>query len=813
MAAPKLQERLANPDGKWTVLGVCVLLVVAVFAVFSRTLRHEFVSYDDYDYFSSNYQVKAGLTWKGVGWAFRTGHASNWHPVTWLSLMLDAQLFGTGPMGPHLTNVLLHAATAVLLFLLLKQLTGLRSNKSIGATTTEADTLWPGAFVAAVFAIHPLRVESVAWVAERKDVLSGLFFMLTLLMYARYVQKVENGKQKAESIEQGGETSNIQHPTSSAQGCYWSAVFIFALGLMSKPMLVTVPFVLLLLDYWPLKRFAIYDTDSCRVLAIHRSLRFTIRRLIWEKIPFFGLSAASCVATVLAQQEAIKSMIVLPLTLRFCNALMAYVAYLVQTVWPCNLAVFYPYYFFNVPVWQIAGAGGLLLSVTALVLVAAKRFPYLPVGWLWYLGMLVPAIGLVQVGDQSHADRYTYLPQIGLYLAMVWAVRDFTATWRYRCQVLGAAAGIVIAALMACTWRQVLYWRNSETLWTHTLACTSDNAFAHNNLGVTFTAQGRLDEAIVHFQKALESRPDSPEWQNNLGVALRRKGRLDEAIVHFKKALEIRPDYAEIHNALGITLVQKGQLDEAMAQYQEAIQLKPDSAAAHYNLAIVLAQKDQLAEAIAHYQKTIQINPDYAEAHYNLGAAFGLRGRLDEAVEQYRKAIEIKPDYADAHGNLANVLATQGKLDAAVKEYRRLLELVPDSAQSHFRLGQALQAQRDFKTAITEYQRAMELNPKHLPVCLSLGWLLAACPEASLRDGNKAVELGQQAEQLARGESPQILDTLAAAYAEAGRFDEAVETAKRALNLPATQNNQPLAEVIQARLKLYEANSPYHEKP
>ncbi|MGA2242992.1 MAG: tetratricopeptide repeat protein [Verrucomicrobiota bacterium] len=795
MAASELQKCPAGPDGKWTVLGVCVLLAVAVFVVFGQTLRHEFVSYDDYDYFSSNYHVKAGVTWNGAQWAFRTGYASNWHPLTWLSLMLDVQLFGTGPAGLHLMNVLLHAANAVLLFLLLRRMMGLRSNNSIGAPATTAGTLWSSAFVAAIFAIHPLHVESVAWVAERKDVLSGLFFLLTLLMYARYAQK----RSKVESQE--SRTQAVPALDSRPWTLdYGLALLFFALGLMSKPMLVTVPLVLLLLDWWPLERFTIYD------------LRFTIRRLIWEKIPFFGLSAASCVATVLAQQEAIRSTIAWPLTTRLANALISYVTYIAQTVWPDNLAVFYPYRF-DVPVWQIAGAGGLLLSVTVLMLAAARRFPYLLVGWLWYLGMLVPVIGLVQVGDQSHADRYTYLPQIGLSLVIVWAVKYWTASWRWRHQVLGVAAGSVIVALLAGSWRQTSYWRNSESLWAHTLACTSDNSFAHMNMGVTLTAQDRLDEAIEHFQKALKVRPDYAECHNNLGVALRRKGQVDEAIMHFQKALEIHPDHAEIHNGLGFTLVQKGQVDEAIAHYQEAIQLEPDYAEAHYNLANMLAKKGQFAEAIVQYQKAIQLNPDYAEAHYNLGAGFGLRGRLDEAVEQYRKAIQIKPDYADAHGNLANVLATQGKLDEAVKAYRRLLELAPNSGQAHFRFGQVLQARRNFPAAAAEYQQALNLDSRHLSAHLSLAWLLATCPEATLRDGGRAVELARAAEQLGGGESPQILDTLAAAYAEAGQFGEAVETAKRALNLTATQNNQPLAEAIQARLKFYEANAPFHEKP
>jgi tetratricopeptide (TPR) repeat protein len=671
MAALKSSEYPTDWNNNGTIVGVCIMLVVAVFLVFGQTLQHGFINYDDSLYFSSNPPVQAGLTWKGVSWAFRTGHASNWHPLTWLSLMFDVEMFGTDPAGPHLMNVILHAVNAVLLFLLLRRLMRLRSDASsplmvlrshasVGVTGTPAGTLWSCAFVAAVFAIHPLRVESVAWVAERKDVLSGLFFMLTLLFYARYVQKAENGKLKAES---GGRfPSSIFHPLFSSS--YWLALLFFALGLMSKPMLVTVPFVLLLLDWWPLERFTIHDS------------RFTIRCLIWEKIPFFGLSAASCVATVLAQREAIKSTIVMPFTLRSGNALISYVTYIGQMFWPDNLVVFYPYRF-DIPTWQVAIAGLLLLFITLLAFRTARRFPYFITGWLWYLGMLVPVIGLMQVGDQSHADRYTYLSQIGLYLVMVLAIKDWTVSWRYRRQVLGAAMGIVIAALMVCSWRQTSYWSNSESLWAHTLDHTSGNYVAHNDLGVMLGSRGQLDEAIEHFQKALEIRPDYPEGHNNLGIALRRKGRLDEAIEHFKEA--------------------------------------------------------------------VKIAPTFADAYYNLGNALMQNGRLGEAMKEYRKALD--------------------------------------------------------------------LAPRHLPAHLSLAWLLATGPEASLRNGQKAMELAQQAEQLSGGTSPEILDTLAAAYAEAGRYPEAVETARQALSLPATQNNPSLADAIQARLKLYEAGSPYHAKP
>jgi len=666
-----------------------------------------------------------------------------------LSLMLDVELFGTGPAGPHLTNVILHAINTLLLFLLLKRLTS---------------TLWPSAFVATLFGIHPLHVESVAWVSERKDVLSGLFFMLTLLMYARYAQNCAK--------------SQVSGVTWLGSRDYWLAVLFFALGLMSKPMLVTLPFVLLLLDYWPLKRFGLSTLNSDQSRA---GSQLSTKRILWlvlEKIPFFVLSAASCMATVLAQREAIKSMNVLPFTLRLNNALVSVVTYITQMVWPANLAAFYPYRF-DTPAWQIAGAGMLLLFITVLAFRTAQRFPCFLVGWLWYLGMLVPVIGLVQVGGQAHADRYTYLPQIGLYLVIVWVIRDWTAGWRWRRPALGVAALSVVAVLMVCSLKQTAYWQNDESLWTHALACTSGNYTAHNNLGYVLVAQGRSAEAIKHYEEALAINPNYSEVINNLGTALLNQGRLDEAAKYYHRAIEIYPGFAEAYNNLGILLTKQG----------------------------------QTAEAIEQYRKAIELNPNRAEFYNNLGNLLATKGRTAEAIEQFQKALEVEPDNAKVRYNLANIFIVQGRWDEAIEQYQQALKQMPDSIHAHYQLGLALQSQGRFTAAIAQFQRVLELDPRHVTAQNNLAWLLATCPENSLRDGKKAVELAQQAVQLSGGNSPEILDTLAAAYAEAGSFPEAVETAQRALDLSAAQNKKPLAEVIQNQLKLFETHSPFHEKP
>jgi hypothetical protein len=434
------------------IAGISVLLVVAVFLVFGQTLWHDFVNYDDQDYFYSNPHVKAGLTWSGVMWAFRTGYAANWHPLTWLSLMLDAQLFGPGAAGPHLTNVLLHATNTVLLFLLLQRLT---------------DAHWRSAFVAALFGLHPLHVESVAWAAERKDVLSGLFFMLTLLMYARFV-----------------ELSKVQSPKSKV--FYALSLLLFACGLLSKPMLVTLPFVLLLLDYWPLNRFAV------STLKFQSS---TILRLALEKLPFLALSVASSAVTFVAQKDAVQPFDRIPMGIRAVNAMVSCVRYLRKMFWPVDLAIPYPYPgHWSFELFWLSAA--VFLAAIVFVVWLGRRFPFLITGWFWYLGMLVPVIGLVQVGAQSMADRYTYLPLIGVFILLVWGAGEVLESWRLPKQVMWSMAMLILAACTARTLDQLRLWQNTETLFHHTITVTKSNAVAYYNLGEYYSGKGKLDEAV-----------------------------------------------------------------------------------------------------------------------------------------------------------------------------------------------------------------------------------------------------------------------------------------------------------------------------
>ena len=468
--APEALDRLGLGSARrapvpGALLPICGLLVLAVIAVFGQTARHGFINFDDQDYVYENRHVRGGLTGEAAAWAITAYHSGNWHPLTWLSHMLDCQLYGLKPGGHHLTNVLLHAAAAVLLFLALRRMTG---------------AVWPSAWVAAVFAIHPLRVESVAWVAERKDVLSGLLFMLTVWFYARYAER----------------------PASWVR--YLSVVATFAIGLTAKPMLVTLPFVLLLLDYWPLGRIgpARQNTPEDEANRLRPGRLFL--RLVVEKVPLIVPAAASCVVTLAAQRVAIRPLEELDFAGRIANALVAYVAYLGKMFCPVWLAVLYPLPEGSLPAWEVVASVALSLAISAAVFVARRKCPYLLFGWLWYIGTLVPVIGLVQVGDQAMADRYTYLTQIGLYVVIAWSAAHVASSRRYPRWVFAVVSSLVVAGLMACAWQQTRHWRDSETLWTHALACTSGNSMAHNNLGLALSDRGEIDAAIAHFRLALE---------------------------------------------------------------------------------------------------------------------------------------------------------------------------------------------------------------------------------------------------------------------------------------------------------------------
>ena len=748
---------------------VCALLLLAVALVFGQTIRYDFVNYDDKFYVFENPHVSQGLSAGTVAWAFTDSHSCNWHPLTWLSHMLDCQLYGLGAGGHHLTNVLLHAAAAVLLFLVLHQMTG---------------DLWPSAWVAAVFAVHPLRAESVAWVAERKDVLSGLCFMLTLGAYVGYVRR----------------------PFSLVR--YLAVVLLFALGLMAKPMLVTLPFLMLLLDYWPLGRFhRAGDSGGNRGAALAGASRWLRSRPVVEKIPLLTLAAASCVVTCLAQTEAILAMDRIGLPSRIANAIVSYASYLVRVFYPARLAVFYPYPENGPPAWQIAGSLLLLAVLSAGVLLWIRKRPCLAVGWLWYLGMLVPVIGLVQVGAQAMADRYTYLPQIGLCLALAWGAADICREWPASRRLCGVASVVLLAALAACAWHQTSYWRNSETLWTRALACTSRNLMAHYNFGLFLQRQGKADEAMRHYREALEIRSDSVEVHYNLGLILQGRAVTDEAADHYRKALQANPAYTDAYNNLAVILHARGRTAEAIAHWQKALDLGPEYAEVHANLARAFQEQGRADEAIGHYRKALAIDPNDAALHNALGNVLLRKGATNEAIGQFRQAVEIRPGLADAHNNLGAALGRCGKIDEAMTHWQTALKIDPSQAEPHQNLGSALHQRGRTADALDQWRQAIRLSPDSAPLLNLTARVLATSPDAAIRNGAEAVGLAQRAVQLSGGRDAAFLDTLAAACAEAGRYPEAVDHAQRALALASEQGNTALADALRSRIRLYQSGS------
>jgi tetratricopeptide (TPR) repeat protein len=697
------------------IIAICAVLVGITWLVFAQTIRHQFVTYDDPQYVYANPDVSAGVSLPRISWAFTHTIAGNWHPITTISHMLDCQLYGLKPAGHHFTNVLFHTIAVVLLFRVLQQMTG---------------SLWRSAFVAALFAIHPLHVESIAWVSERKDVLSAVFFMLTLGAYVRYVR-------------------------TRSLTWYVLTLFVFALGLMSKPMLVTVPFILLLLDYWPLERIADPGFVKPKLRQLASSSQWpVIRRLVAEKLPLFALSTFSSVMTLFTQFQSTGTTSQLPLPWRLNNAAVSYVVYIWQMFWPAKLAAFYPHPNDQLRLWQVLLSVAFLIAVTLLAIHRRKELPYIFTGWFWYLGMLVPVIGLVEAGEQARADRYTYLPQIGLYVLVTWGITDLmTSVMTYRSRSRPRMAGrqstargtrknparsarvggsnpgvryqalcaaIAAAIIMAFSWRafvQTSYWKDSETLWNHALAVTGDNDVADQNLGFLFMQRGDLDSAISHFETALKIRS---------------------------------------HNS-----------------------------AAHYDFGSALIEN-------------------------SLASVLKLKGRLNEAVDHYENAMRLRPGYGDPYLNLGNVLFQQGRMRDAMAQWQKAHATLPKDARFHVALADAFLGAGLQKDAIAEYEYAARISALDPLPPNKLAWILATSSDASIRDGSRAVEFANEAVRLSHGKDPSYLRTLAAACAESGRFAEAEENARRAFRAAELLDNRALVNALRDEIALYELGLPYH---
>jgi len=770
----------ATPRPEWEVVCVCVFLVLAVLAVFGQTARFEFVNYDDGENVYENPMVEMGLSVKAVGWAFTHAQVANWVPLTTLSHELDCQLFGLHAGGHHLVNVLLHAANAVLLFLVLRQMTG---------------SMWRSAFVAAVFAVHPLRAESVAWVTERKDVLSALFFILSIGAYVRYV---ETWKASSFACKAKADRTADRMADKRGKVFYGLALVFFSLGLLAKSMVATLPFVLLLLDYWPLARMGgiknlefrtengeIGTTDGhCATGAggEKRSAGVPFWGLVREKVPFFALAAAAGAAAALVPDLVLTGTHQYPLLVRMDNALVSYVVYLRQTFFPAGLALPYPDVAGGPPKWEVGLALVLLAAISAGAMACRKRSPSVLVGWLWYLGMLAPVIGIVQISyDAAHADRYTYLPGIGLAIAVTWAVAEWSAGWKFRRVVLGGLMAGVIGAFTVCGHIQTWYWRESESLWTHTLASTSGNCVAHHNLGSALYQKGQVEEAIRQYQEALEIKPNYVSALDSLGLALAKNGQADEAIGQYRKALEINPAYEKAHNNLGHALAGKGDLEGAIAQFRQALEINPAYQDARYNLGIDLAKKGDLEEAITQYRKLLEINPDYAEARNNLGAALFAKAQVEEAITQFRKALETNPDYAEARNNLGVALFAKGDVEGAVAQYRKALEINPAYQDARNNLGRGLLRKGDFDGAMACFQRTSTLSPDPLERWRQLGgdFLHRADLEEAIECYGQALKINPR--------SADARANLGVALFQKGQTKEAMDSWQQALEIKPDQ--------------------------
>jgi protein O-mannosyl-transferase len=787
---------------------MAALLGLVTIALYWPVTSHDFINYDDNLYVTSNVHVQNGLTLESLKWAFFNPVNSSWQPLTLLSHMLDCQLFGLKPWGHHLTSVLLHAVNTVLVLLLLRRLTG---------------ACWRSLLAAALFGLHPLHVESVAWVAERKNVLSTCFGLLALLFYVRYAQAmIEKNREQNRQV--------FSSPLSAfTSGSYWLVFFFFLLGLLSKPMLVTWPFVMLLLDYWPLER--------------NKSSRAWL--LVTEKIPFFALASVASVVTFMVQKHegALGAGENLPLGARSENALISYCRYLGKMLWPTDFAVFYPHPGYW-PREEVFLAGLLIFGISVLLFVKRGQYPFLLIGWLWYCGTLVPVIQLVQTGAHAMADRYAYIPSLGILILAVWGAYELIRRRQYGVIALSVAGAAAIVMCLALTRQQIGYWKDSETLFRHALEVTENNHVAHHNLGTALGNRGQTDEAIRHFQEAIRLKPDYANAHYNLGIALSMRGQNDEAISQFQEAVRLKPDYTEAYYNLGTALGKKGRMDEAISNFQEAIRLKPDYTEAHYNLGTALGRKGQMDEAISQFQEAIRLKPD-AEAHNSLGLALLREGRVDEAGDHFQKAVEIDPGCLEARHNLGAVLLRQGQVDQAIVCFEKVVQIHPDHAEAHYNLGVALLRKGQVDQAIVQLCKALEIRPTFAEAEYSLGngfvrkgeaveavacfekalenrpdfaeaqnnlaWVLATWPAAAIRNGARAVQLAEKADLLSESKNPAFKGTLAAAYAEAGRFSEAVATAQRALGLAKAQTNNALIEALEPQIGLYQAGLPVRD--
>ena len=713
---------------KYTYL-IIIFLIFASFIVYSRILNNGFVNFDDNEYITENNHIKSGINQESIKWALSTTYCTYWHPLTWLSHMLDWSLFKDHAGGHHLISLLLHIGSVIFLFFFLNKMT---------------KNLWSSAFAAALFALHPLRVESVAWAAERKDVLSMFFGLASIYAYACYAE-------------------------SSKLSKYFLCLILFALGLMAKPMLVTLPFVLLLLDYWPLGRWqkvlnsvnmqVVNNTfpvkneiENCNVnsliekeisLPVKSSSRL-IGRLLWEKAPFIFLTIISSIVTFWAQNKngALPSMELLPFPTRIANTIISYVSYLGKIFWPVKLAVFYPYAH-SFPFWQILISCFILTGITIIVIYAIKKLPFLFVGWFWYLGTLIPGIGLVQAGMQAMADRHTYLPSIGIAIMLAWGIPLLFSCEDIRKKILFPAGITVLAILAVLTWRQCGYWKNSIDLSNHALQVTKDNATAHNNRGAAYYKLGQYQLSIEDYNSAIRLKPDFVDAYNNRGSAYDNLGQYQRAVEDFNRTIRLRTDYAVPYYNRGNTYLKLGQYQLAIEDFNEAIRLKPDYVDAYNSRGVAYDKLGQYLLAIEDFNRAIRLQPDYALAYQNRRNAYAKFGQQPLTIEDFNRAIRLKPDDAKAYNNRGTIYYKLGQKQRAIKDFNKAICLKPDYVDAYYNRGTIYSELGQYQRAIEDFNKAIRLKPDYADAYYSRGnaYAKSGQQQLAIEDFSKAIHL------------------------------------------------------------------------
>jgi len=671
---------------------ICVFLVVVSLAVFWQVGNHDFVNYDDDVYLTQNPYVRNGWAVDGIQWAFTSRLHGHWHPVTWLSHMTDCQLFGLRPGWHHRVNLLFHLFNALLLFMILRLMTG---------------AVYRSAFVAALFALHPLHVESVAWVSSRKDILSAFFMFLAMLTYNRYAKN-----------------KNISP--------YILTALLYILGLMSKSMIITLPGILLLMDVWPLQRI---HMDNSRPVKdkIKESLP-----LIYEKIPLFILAGIFVILTI----SVLRSV---EFTHRPISKYWAidfpvyYVTYIWKMIWPVHLSVLYPYSP-ELPIWKHIVSGIFLIAVTGICLKWARTKPYLVVGWMWFLITLLPVIGLLKTGPHGISDRYTYIPLIGIFIMVSWGIPDLLAKWRYRNVVLSAAGAVMIVTMMTVSAMQVRYWKNSLTLFEHAVKTSPDSYEAYYNLGTTFLGQGEIDKAIAHFNETLKIVPDYTDAYNNMGNAFMKRGDFKMALKNYNEAIRIEPDNPEFHNNAGVALEMSGDIPGAIRHYQEALRIAPGLGKAYNNMGNALKLQGELDTSEQYFKEAIEKEPWNARFHNDLGVVLDSRGKLDEAIGQYKEALRLAPDYAKAHYNLGNVYRRQRRLDQAIHHLSEAVRIEPKNAEYHNNLGVAVAQTGHLTKAFGHFSDALKIKPDYTKARQNLELVIKILEGASTAKKNNSSE-------------------------------------------------------------------------